>query len=440
MRGKQVIVIGLGISGRSAARFLLNRGASVIGVDQKGLSLRDDPDISHLLMRGMRLLRDNVQIPSSEYDFVVASPGISPRHPLYQAAINAGKEVIGEITLACRSIRQPMIGITGTNGKTTVTLMVAHVLNHCGIPARSLGNIGVPLTAEVDGLKNEVIVAELSSFQLETLNVKVLDAAVLLNITPDHLDRYNSLEEYAKAKFHIYSCLKPDASFYIHEKCWKEYRDITSGMNVKTFGYDSTSSLWTDKEKIFEQQNVATNLPFDYRGAVSHDVENILAAYALCRQMGVQPDAFGQAVGLFRKPPHRIEFVRKRNGVSFFDDSKGTNLDAVMRAVESLNGNVVLIAGGVDKGAAYTPWIESFSGRVRCICAIGEAKEKIQRDVGDHISVKLYASLEEAVHQAAQVAEAGDHILLSPGCASFDMFRDYAHRGNEFKRIVQLLD
>ena len=342
--------------------------------------------------------------------------------------------------LACRSITQPFIGITGTNGKTTVTLLVEHVLNHCGKAAAALGNVGVPLTSELTELdESQIIVAELSSYQLETLQTPLIDAGVILNITPDHLDRYGSMEEYAQAKFQIASCMKPGAPLYIEERALKDYEHLLRDPSVLSYGYSSGCPLYTDKTNVYLNGELAYPLPPAQRSIASHDVENQMAAFALCHALGVSGDQFLEALKSFKKPPHRIEFVEKIGGVSYYDDSKGTNIDAVIRAVALFPGQVILIAGGVDKGFSYHSWVEAFGGKVKKICAIGQAAEKMERELSEELSVARFATLDEAVHDAFRMAKSGDTVLLSPGCSSFDMFRDYAHRGDEFKRIVREL-
>lgn len=439
-QGQKALVIGLGISGRSAARFLLQRGAIVVGVDRKEDAIQH-PEVLALKEQGLRAELDHSFLESElkHFDFVIVSPGVPQTHPLYAAARQVSMPILGEIELGCRHLHHPVIGITGTNGKTTVTLLVAHILNACGKPARALGNIGVPMTQEIDQLKNgEILVLELSSYQLETLCQPVLDAGVILNITPDHLDRYGTMEEYAKAKCKMEQVLKPNGVLYIEERTLQDYGHLIQE-KVKTYGYQPGQSICTDQQSVFREGNCECALPNQYKGLMSHDVENFLAAYAICRTFGVEPESFCNAFESFKKPSHRIEFVMEKQGVKYYDDSKGTNLDAVMRAVQTLPGPIILIAGGVDKGAAYTPWLTSFADKVKCVYAIGQAANKISQQLSHQIPVQICETLDQAVQQAAGTAKPGDYVLLSPGCASLDMFRDYAHRGEEFQRVVRAL-
>lgn len=441
-KDKKVLVVGLGISGCAAARFLLRRGAVVVGIDRNPDLVSSNKDVIDLVKDGMQAYHEGQPLHMKDFDLVVVSPGVPPSHPLVSQAGSLGIETIGEVELACRSITQRCLGITGTNGKTTVTLLVTHVLNASGMKARALGNVGTPLTSAVDLNPNdsqEIFVIELSSFQLDTLKSRFVDAGVILNVTPDHLDRYGSLEAYAEAKLHLYDCLKPNGKLYVEDKCFNSFSSSFGNRKFFLYGYRQECHIHTDTKYIHVKNGDSFPLPVAYQGKASHDVENIMAAYAFCREVGITNDKFLSALQTFKKPSHRIEFVRTFNGVHYYDDSKGTNLDAVIRAVQSLDGKIVLIAGGIDKGAPYTVWLESIADKLKYICAIGKAAQKIKNDLGQHIHVELCPTLDDAVTHASKISQQGDIVLLSPGCASFDMFRDYAHRGDEFQRIVRAL-
>jgi UDP-N-acetylmuramoylalanine--D-glutamate ligase len=437
-QGKKVLVVGLGISGRAAAKFLLHKEAAVWGVDRNVTALQES--LMPLKEKGLIVQSDELALSLADFDLIVMSPGIAPTHPIYAQAFALGKPVWGEIELGCRNMHNPVIGVTGTNGKTTVTLLIAHVLNHFGKKAHALGNVGIPLTRELLHLDpTDIVVLELSSYQLETLNQKVLDHAIVLNITPDHLDRYPTMHAYASAKFGIERCLKADGRLYVEESALQAYPNELKLIEAKTYGYSPQCFIYTDFYKIFINGQAAFDLPQKYQGKISHEIENIMAAYAICHEVGVPSPIFIQALHSFKKPPHRIEFVTEKKGVTFYDDSKGTNIDAVIRAVQSLPGSIILIAGGVDKGSSYTPWLEGFANKVKCICAIGQAAGKIKQQLSHCIPVMIFSEIDQAVQYAAGHAQPGDNVLLSPGCASFDMFRDYAHRGTEFQRAVRQL-
>lgn len=432
MKNENVIVLGLGVSGRSAAEFLISHGANVIGVDR-------NPELV-TPVKGMKSVKETTALDFNKFDYVVVSPGISQTNPVYQAATKAGIEVIGEIELACRYLKDhTFVGITGTNGKTTVTLMVTHILNHCHKKASSFGNIGVPLSSAIKSDKDEILVVELSSYQIETLKTPCINVGVILNITPDHLDRYKNIDDYALSKIKMKNCLKPSAKIYVEERAYREFRYLFEKGHFCTYGYSPHCEIFTDNKRIYHSGNLSFNVPESLYGNPGHDLENFMAAYALCHEMGISHQQITEAYKSFHKPSHRIEYIKTINGVDYYNDSKGTNIESVIRAVTFVKGNVHLIAGGVHKGAPYTSWIKAFKGKVKKIYAIGEAAEKIKMDLGKEIPVNCYDSLESAVKNAASSANQGEVVLLSPGCSSLDMFKDYAHRGNEFKRIVNEL-
>ena len=410
------LVLGLGASGLAAAEFLLSQGAKVLGIDSNRAHLE-----TRLQSLGLQVQHDSDPIDWNTIGRLIVSPGIDPKTAIYAQAKKRGVEIIGEAELALRHFKKPMVAVTGTNGKTTVTLMVEHILNAAGIKAKALGNVGMPLCSYLlHPGDEEAFVVELSSYQLETMHTPVFDAAVILNITPDHLERYPSMHEYAEAKCRLQFLLKGGAPLFVQTEAAREFSSLLLAKNYQTF------------------EKVEDLIPLQYR--VKHDRENVLAAWILCRPFSISNEQFCKALETFRKPPHRIEFVREVDGVSFYDDSKGTNIDAVCQAVGVMQGPVILIAGGVDKGASYLMWKEAFLGKVKKIIAIGEAAPKIYRELHPYFNIKLADSLSSAVEAAAGEAEKGDFVLLSPGCSSFDMFRDYAHRGEEFQYYVAQIE
>ncbi|MFT4553023.1 MAG: UDP-N-acetylmuramoylalanine--D-glutamate ligase [Chlamydiales bacterium] len=425
MSYENVLVVGLGISGKSAAALLLKNGKNVVGIDDNIQAIRSSKEIKELEKQGLitRAPQNLKQLPN--IDLVVVSPGVSQDHPLLKAAKKASIEIIGEIELACRFVKQKIFGITGTNGKTTVTMMVSHVLNACGIPACIAGNIGEPLSAQILKHPDKILVTELSSYQLDTLSTRALDAAVLLNISPDHLDRYNSYEDYVHSKFHIQQCIKEKGSFYINKDSASEWRKFLLGPFLAFNGEG--------------KENIEYILPVRYRRSGGYEWENRSAAFSLCYEAGVSPQQFEKELENFKKAPHRLEFVREINGVAFINDSKATNAEAVVRAVESMQGKVILIAGGQDKGLSYKSWPEVFQGKVRCVCAIGETASKIAQELDKVSEVKIFESLNKAINFASSISKAGETVLLSPGCSSFDMFKDYEQRGEKFKQAVHQL-
>lgn len=434
-----ILVLGLGVSGRSAAKFLLEQGHVVTAVDQHAETLCSHPDVLPLLELGLQLKNENAVYSLDTVDYVVTSPGISPKNPLYSEALKKGLEVLGEIELACRYIQKPIIAITGTNGKTTVTLLIEHILKSAGIRALALGNVGTPLISKLAEIENkDLIVLELSSFQIETLKQKNIATALILNITEDHLDRYEDMAAYAQAKIKIQENLKKEGVLFVEERAYHQYSTLFQATNLKLYGYSPLCAISTDFESILTSHEKVL-LPKSLSGKKSHDLENIMGAFGVCSFLGIKPTDFLNGLSTFSKPKHRVQFIREIKGVSYYDDSKGTNIDAVIRAVETIDGSIILIAGGVDKGAPYTPWIEAFKNRVKCVLCIGQAKEKIKMDLQNAMAVLLFESLEQAVLKASQLAQPNESVLLSPGCSSFDMFKSYAHRGEEFQRLVNRL-
>lgn len=428
---KNVLILGLGVSGQSVAKFLHKRKIPFVCVDKAYEKLNQESFFQKL---GLQVQGEDALINWPDILEVIVSPGVSPHHPHYQAALREGIRVIGEVELALRYSKNKCLAITGSNGKTTTTLLVEHVLNFAGFTAKAVGNVGFPLTSAVDEISEDVIfVLELSSWQLETMQTKALMAAVCLNITPNHLDRHKTMEMYAKAKWNIKNCLKEGAPFFIQEKCFKEFGQ--PGSNPKLFGFNSECDIFSDGDAIYYDKKKQFTTP----NTSNHEIENIMAAFALCYELGVSGPQFEEGIRTFKKPPHRIEYVCTLNQIHFYNDSKATSLDAVEKAVHSMKGSTYLIAGGVHKGASYTPWIKAFDGRVKGIFSIGEAAKIMKQDLEPAVPVQIFSSLEEAVKKAFQVAQAGENILLSPGCSSYDMFRDYGQRGNEFKRIVKSL-
>jgi UDP-N-acetylmuramoylalanine--D-glutamate ligase len=428
----KTVVLGLGVSGSSACEFLLSQGKEVIGVD------RNRAAADRLIKRGIQFCEEGDSLDFACVDQVVVSPGISPSHPFYAGALARGVPVVGEAQLALPFLKKPLVAVTGTNGKTTVTLLAEHVLNTAGIKARSLGNVGMALCSYLlNPGDEEAFVVELSSYQLETMTTPVFDAGLILNVTPDHLDRYKTLEDYARAKCRLQALVKTKEHFFVQDKVCAEYPGLLSSARAFGVGSGSNCPIWTDGSSIVEGDKVVCILPLRYRGDARHLIENRLAAWLLCRPFGIRQEQFIEALETFKIPPHRIEWVAELGGVSYYDDSKGTNVDAVIQAVSSMPGPVVLIAGGVDKGSSYHVWLEPFKDRVKHIITLGQAAPKMVQELAPFFSVTHVESLEAAVERAAQIATKGDCVLLSPGCSSFDMFRDYAHRGETFQMYVR---
>lgn len=435
----KTLVLGLGVSGRAAAEFLLKQGDQVLGIDSNRDLLKTSEELRQLHAKGLQFQHDSDPVNWTAIARVVVSPGVSPQHPIYQGA-KERNIATGEAELALPYFDKPLVAVTGTNGKTTVTLLVEHILNAAGIKVKALGNVGTPLCAHLlQPSSDEAYVVELSSFQLETMTTPVFEAAALLNVTPDHLDRYANIEEYAKAKFHLQFLLKGNGPFFVQAGTAAAFSSMVS-KDIQTFAVDGPADLYTDRHSVYYREKIEFLMPDDYRKMGVHDHENALAAWALCRPFSIDNEQFCKALATFKKPAHRIEFVREVDGIFYYDDSKGTNIDAVIQAVKAMNGPVILIAGGIDKGASYLLWKEHFVDKVKQIIAIGQAAPKIYKELNPYFNIKLADTLAAAVQTASHDAASGDFVLLSPGCSSYDMFRDYVHRGEEFQRQVQSIE
>lgn len=388
---KKALVIGVGISGRAVIDHLLKRGRAVVAYDQKPI----EGEI------GCPLIRDYEEIDLKEFDLVVQSPGVSLKHALIQKALDAGIQVIGEAEYAFREIKSPVIGITGTKGKSTLVSKVAHVLNMTGKKAVALGNIGTPLTSSIENISSEtIIVAELSSFQLETMTSKVLFSATIINVSPDHLDRHGTLENYCKAKLRIARCLRPGGTFFVGSEV------------VEEFGY----LLEWPYQVIDKQKDLAA---------------------VICKEFGVSESDYEQAVSTFKSLRHRLEYIGTIRGIRCYNDSKGTNVVATMYAVEKIGERIILLAGGKNKGASFAPWKKHFRGKVKKIIVFGEAKGEIYSELASEFDVQIVQTMKEAFEKGLQLGEEGDNLILSPGCASFDQFANAEERGNIFIRMVE---
>lgn len=394
---KKYLVLGLGKSGKAAINLLLSKHKKVIGIDN---NLIENEEIQRLRQLNVEILKDN-NIDLSHIEKIIISPGVNPNHEIIKKAREYNIEVLGEIQLGCQYLKNKCIAITGTNGKTTLTKLISHILNENKIKAVPLGNVGVSLTSYIEKLKeDEVVVLELSSFQLETMYSKCIDAAIIINITPDHLDRYETLKEYATAKLNIVNCLKNDRFLYTTKEVRKRYFVLNSKINIKE---------------------------------VENDVDEI--AKVVCFDWGIEKEKIDKAIKTFKRPEHRLEFVREINGVNFYNDSKATNVDSVIYAVKKINTPIILIAGGIDKGFPYKIWNKFFKNKVKNIIAIGQSANKIKNDLKG-FDVQILNDLESAIKKAYSLAKKDDSVLLSPGCSSFDMFKNYEHRGEVFKKIV----
>ncbi len=439
LKGKNVVVLGLGISGAAAARLCLSRGAKVTGADaKKEADLA--PEVRTMTAEGLILVPGgHADDALASADLVVISPGV-PSFAALEKAEKKGVPVIGEVELACQSLTKnvPIIAIGGTNGKSTTTTLVADLLETNGRRVFRGGNLGEPLALHVDEAW-DVIVLEVSSFQMERLQHFQPRASILLNVTADHLDRYPSFEAYADAKGNAFVRQSTEDTAVVpvaDEICLRQAKRGRG--RVMTFGPGGDIDVTSDAVIDRRLGHSFSRARFGLQGG--HNALNIAAAIAAAREFQLD---FAQATDIlerFTGLPHRMALAGEIRGVRFYDDSKGTNVGASVTALRGLvEDKAVLIAGGRDKGGSYEPLVSALRDKGRAVVLIGEAAERIKEAVGGVVPVHVASTLDEAVNESLRLAKKGDAVLLSPACSSFDMFRDYKHRGDEFVRVVRAL-
>jgi UDP-N-acetylmuramoylalanine--D-glutamate ligase len=439
--GKRVLVVGLGESGRAAARFLTTRGAIVTATDNQPEE-KLGVTASELRNLGVKLhLGGHTGDLFLAQDAIVPSPGVPWDLPPIEAARRSGVEVLGELEVAAPLLHGHVIGVTGTNGKTTTTSLIGHILRSAGWKVQVAGNIGTPVLSLVDESAEDTWhVLELSSFQLEAMSHFRCEIALVLNITPDHLDRHKTLAGYTEAKARIFQPQKP-GDYAVLNADDPGCRGLASEVRSEICWFSRTRSLEqgacvNDEWILFNGTPVApTKLPI--RGA--HNLENALAAVAASALAGVPPETIGPALASFQAVEHRLEFVRTVDGVDYYNDSKATNVDATVKAIEAFDGGLWVILGGSDKGVDYFELREPLKQRARAAMLIGAAAEKIAAQLEGWVEIQHAGTLDQAIEQARRKARPGDTVLLAPACASFDQFQNYGHRGRAFKELVGAL-
>jgi UDP-N-acetylmuramoylalanine--D-glutamate ligase len=449
LKNKRVLVVGLGRSGLSAAMFLREQGARVTVSDTRS-AVALAKEIPALLEAGIMVESGGHGLLTfRRQDLIVVSPGVPMETPEVKQVVAFGLPVIGELELASRYLQGRVVAITGSNGKTTTTTLVGKIFADAGVPTLVGGNIGLPVIDLVaKSGPTTVSVLEVSSFQLETVEEFHPWIAVVLNITPDHLDRHGSFESYAAAKARITErqtaedflvlnaedkaaqmvALKTKAQIY----WFSGRRPIKQGAFVH-----GESILFVAREGA-KAEPVMPICDIHLKG--SHNVENVLAAVCAARLAKIPVESIRASVAGFAAVEHRLELVKVVNGVEFYNDSKATNVDAAMKAVASFPGGILLILGGKDKDSDYTLMSGMLKERVKIVYTIGSAAEKIERELGGVVKIVSAETLQAAVAKAAKAATAGDVVLLSPACSSFDQFENYEQRGRVFRQLVNELN
>jgi UDP-N-acetylmuramoylalanine--D-glutamate ligase len=446
LEGKRVLVVGLARTGIATALFCAAHGARVTATEE-----RAEAEIAETVAK----LRTAGVVPELgghreetflAQDLIVPSPGVPANMSNLEAAREAKIPVWSEIELAWRFLSGRLIAVTGSNGKTTTTSLIGHILENAKIPTIVAGNIGTPLISRVaETSEATVTVAEVSSFQLELIDKFRPNIGLLLNITPDHLDRHASLEAYGRAKARIFeNQVEPDAAILNADD---EGAAQYAPSRPRVFWFSRTKRVargifLRDAEIVLRDDGAETVLlrraDIGLRG--EHNVENVLAAAGAAFLAGIGPSAIASGVRSFAGVEHRLEFVAEINGVNYYNDSKATNVDATLKALDAFSGNLLVILGGKDKGGDFTLLREPLHQRAKVALLIGAAAEKIASQIQGAAPMESVGTIERAVSRAAELAKPGDTVLLAPACASFDQFHNFEHRGRIFKQRVRLLE
>jgi len=445
LKGKKVLVVGLGKSGRAAALFLRRKGAQVTVSDTRSAEALGK-DIPALLEEGIAVeAGGHGLLTFRRQDLIVVSPGVPIDTPELVQVKAFGLPIIGEVELAAQYLKGKTLAITGSNGKTTTTSLCGAILAAGKLPVEVGGNIGVPVIALVDQSRDDGwSVLEVSSFQLETTYEFRPDIAVILNVTPDHLDRHGTFENYTAAKERIFANQTADDALVLNAD-----DDVASRAAARA----KSRIFWFSAKRIVRQGAFVHEGAIVFRASEqaapefilkieeiplkgSHNVENVLAAVCAARIAGVAPDAIRTAVASFKAVEHRLEFVASIHGVDYYNDSKATNVDAAAKAIAAFPGGIHLILGGKDKNSDYRQLRSLLEERVKTVYTIGAAAEKIETHIYGAVPVISAGTLDQAVVKAAEAAQPGEIILLAPACSSFDQFENYEHRGQVFKELV----
>ncbi len=449
MASKKVVVVGLGRSGKAAVQTLNALGATVTVQDSSPIDKIDPKFIKYLERESVEMCLGEDLLPDEKFDIMVLSPGVSPDLPFIAEARNKGVEVIGELELAYRLSEADYVAITGTNGKTTTTTLTHAIFREGGAKASAVGNIGIPaISVAAESREGEWLIAEVSSFQLETVSEFKPKISAILNLTPDHLNRHKTMEAYGAAKARIFAKQTASDILVINADdadCFA----LAKGCRARVIPFSrkdkKVPGAYVDEGRIVvadEEGNVHDICGTDeILIPGEHNVENVLAASAIAFFAGISPEVIGNTIRKFPGVEHRIEYCGDVDGVEFYNDSKGTNTDATIIALKALKNNIILIAGGDGKGQDFTELANHLKGSVKAMVMLGrdagiiaEAAEKAGfRDIF------FEKDMNACVNKAVELAEEGDKILLSPACASWDMYDNYEQRGEHFKECVELL-
>ena len=449
MTDKKVLVVGLGKSGIAATEAMIKLGAKVAVQDSKKEADTDEALISFLKANNVEMFLGHLPKDLSCFDMLILSPGVNPELDFVQEAQNHGAEIVGELEIAYRLAKGTFVALTGTNGKTTTTTLVGEIFEESQYNSYVVGNIGVAVISKaLETVDDDWLVTETSSFQLQTIKEFRPVVSAILNITPDHLNRHHTMENYGLAKANIfanqsedeYCVINGDDEFCVRlaQKCKAKvvYFSSTRELETGAFLRDGDLVLVTE-----EGQDIHLCNKSELRVLGKHNIENALAAAAICYYSGIDVEVIRKVLKAFVGVEHRMEFCREVNGIKYYNDSKGTNVDAALTALSALEKNVILIAGGDGKSQDFVPFIENFNGSVKHMVLIGR-DAKIIAEAAEKCGFKDYSfgkDMEECVKKCHELAEEGDNVLLSPACASWDMYKNFEQRGDHFKGLVASL-
>ena len=449
LKNKKVLVVGLGKSGLAAALFLRRRGAQVTVSDVRSAEALAK-EIPALIEEGIMVeAGGHGLLTFRRQDLIVVSPGVPLDTPELAQVKSFGLPVIGELELAARFLKGHTLAVTGSNGKTTTTTLLGEILEASGLRTLVGGNIGVPVVALIEQSTDETwSVLEVSSFQLESTEQFHPDIAVILNITPDHLDRHGSFENYARSKERIFAAQTAEDSLILNADntpCVEAAARSKAKVYWFSIEHPVAQGAWLEQGAVVYRAapDSATEYVMPSRGIPlkgTHNIENVLAAVVAARLAGVPSEVISRSIENFRAVEHRLEYVATRNGVEYYNDSKATNVDATSKAVAAFSGGIHLILGGKHKGSPYTVLAPLLRERVSAVYTIGVAAPKIESDLRGVVSIHSCETLDNAVHVAAAAARPGDVVLLAPACSSFDQFENYEQRGRVFKQLVKDLE
>lgn len=449
IKDKNVLIVGLGKSGIAATDAMIKLGAKVAVQDSKSADETDSALLKKFEENNVAMYLGEIPSDLGQFDMLVLSPGVNPELTFVQKAQEAGAEIVGELEIAYRLAKGTFVALTGTNGKTTTTTLVGEIFKKAGRKTSVVGNIGVAVISKaLETTDEDWLITETSSFQLQTIKEFKPAVSAILNITPDHLNRHHTMENYALAKANIFTNQGEDDYCVINgddELCVK----LAEKCKAKVVLFSSTKEL--EKGAFLKDGNLVIadedrklmNLcnKSELKILGKHNIENALAAAAICYYAGIELSVIADTLKAFAGVEHRIEFCGEVKGAKYYNDSKGTNVDAALTALRALEKNVILIAGGDGKSQDFVPFVENFNGSVKHMVLLGRDADIIA-EAAEKCGFKDYSfgkDMEECVDTCYKLAEEGDNVLLSPACASWDMYKNFEQRGEHFKNIVSKL-